>query len=104
MRPQPRFTGRRPISSYQAHNSISGSGRSILYVINFYVNIMWVCPIINAPAGRLLGAYDLGVATPRAVVHVGDKALHLTPHPSHPYREWETRVTKQLCTTVEDIV
>ncbi|GJW65465.1 putative reverse transcriptase domain-containing protein [Tanacetum coccineum] len=32
-----------------------------------------VCPIVNAPAGRLLGAYDLGVATPRAVVHAGDK-------------------------------
>ncbi|GJT12529.1 putative reverse transcriptase domain-containing protein [Tanacetum coccineum] len=32
-----------------------------------------VCPIVNAPVGRLLGAYDLGVATPRAVVHVGDK-------------------------------
>ncbi|GKA77845.1 putative reverse transcriptase domain-containing protein [Tanacetum coccineum] len=33
----------------------------------------WVCPIVNAPAGRLLGAYDLGVATPRAVVHADDK-------------------------------
>ncbi|GJX97132.1 reverse transcriptase domain-containing protein [Tanacetum coccineum] len=32
-----------------------------------------VCPIVNAPAGRLLGAYDLGVVTPRAVVHAGDK-------------------------------
>ncbi|GKC58918.1 hypothetical protein Tco_1086516 [Tanacetum coccineum] len=32
-----------------------------------------VCPIVNAPAGRLLGAYDLGVATPRALVHAGDK-------------------------------
>ncbi|GKC83197.1 hypothetical protein Tco_1138914 [Tanacetum coccineum] len=32
-----------------------------------------VCPIVNAPAGRLLGAYDLRVATPRAVVHAGDK-------------------------------
>ncbi|GJX02390.1 putative reverse transcriptase domain-containing protein [Tanacetum coccineum] len=73
MRPQPRFMGRRPISSYQAHNSISGLGRSILYVINCYVNIMWVCPIINAPSGRLLGAYDLGVGTPGAVVHAGDK-------------------------------
>ncbi|GJR41736.1 putative reverse transcriptase domain-containing protein [Tanacetum coccineum] len=30
-------------------------------------------PIVNAPAGRLLGAYDLGVVTPRAVVHAGDK-------------------------------
>ncbi|GKA34158.1 hypothetical protein Tco_0720587, partial [Tanacetum coccineum] len=29
--------------------------------------------ILNAPAGRLLGAYDLEVATPRAVVHAGDK-------------------------------
>ncbi|GJR10702.1 hypothetical protein Tco_0793354 [Tanacetum coccineum] len=38
-----------------------------------YVNIMWVCPIVNAIAGRLLGVYDLGVATPRAVVHAGDK-------------------------------
>ncbi|GKC51889.1 hypothetical protein Tco_1074634 [Tanacetum coccineum] len=34
---------------------------------------IWVCPIVNAPAGRLLGAYDLGVATPRALVHAGDK-------------------------------
>ncbi|GJS26101.1 hypothetical protein Tco_0486721 [Tanacetum coccineum] len=32
-----------------------------------------VCPIVNAPAGRLLGAYDLGVATPRALVHADDK-------------------------------
>ncbi|GJZ99059.1 hypothetical protein Tco_0671610 [Tanacetum coccineum] len=31
------------------------------------------CPIVNAPAGSLLGAYDLGVATPRALVHTGDK-------------------------------
>ncbi|GJZ01483.1 zinc finger, CCHC-type containing protein, partial [Tanacetum coccineum] len=38
-------------------------------------NINWtrVCPIVNAPAGRLLGGYDLGVATPRAVVHTGNK-------------------------------
>ncbi|GKD01706.1 hypothetical protein Tco_1171980, partial [Tanacetum coccineum] len=33
-----------------------------------------VCPIINAQAGRLLGAYDLGVATLRAMVYAGDKA------------------------------
>ncbi|GKA90781.1 hypothetical protein Tco_0812651 [Tanacetum coccineum] len=26
-----------------------------------------VCPIVNAPAGRLLGVYDIVVATPRAV-------------------------------------
>ncbi|GJV58036.1 hypothetical protein Tco_1459041 [Tanacetum coccineum] len=32
-----------------------------------------VCPIINAHARRLLGAYDLRVATPRAVVHGADK-------------------------------
>ncbi|GJS62667.1 reverse transcriptase domain-containing protein [Tanacetum coccineum] len=32
-----------------------------------------VCPIVNAPAGRLLGAYNLGVATPRVVVYTGDK-------------------------------
>ncbi|GKE24469.1 hypothetical protein Tco_1435981 [Tanacetum coccineum] len=32
-----------------------------------------VCPIVNALVGRLLGAYDLGVATPRALVHAGDK-------------------------------
>ncbi|GJY26993.1 putative reverse transcriptase domain-containing protein [Tanacetum coccineum] len=32
-----------------------------------------VCPILNAPASRLLGAYDLGVATSRAVVHACDK-------------------------------
>ncbi|GKB17115.1 MAK10-like protein [Tanacetum coccineum] len=29
-----------------------------------------VCPIVNAPASRLLGVYDLGVATPRALVYV----------------------------------
>ncbi|GJT39312.1 putative reverse transcriptase domain-containing protein [Tanacetum coccineum] len=28
---------------------------------------------VNAPAGRLLGAYDLGVVTPRALVHAGVK-------------------------------
>ncbi|GKB74909.1 hypothetical protein Tco_0936321, partial [Tanacetum coccineum] len=38
-----------------------------------YVNIIWVCPIVNALVGRLLGAYNLGVVTPRAVVHAGDK-------------------------------
>ncbi|GJR08382.1 hypothetical protein Tco_0791034 [Tanacetum coccineum] len=38
-----------------------------------YANNMWVCPIVNAPTGRLLSAYDLGVATPRALVHAGDK-------------------------------
>ncbi|GKB21225.1 putative reverse transcriptase domain-containing protein [Tanacetum coccineum] len=32
-----------------------------------------VCPIVNALAGRLLGAYDLKIATLRAVVHGGDK-------------------------------
>ncbi|GKF64113.1 hypothetical protein Tco_0187561, partial [Tanacetum coccineum] len=32
-----------------------------------------VCPIVNASANRLLGAYDLGDATPRALVHAGDK-------------------------------
>nr|GEU64390.1 putative reverse transcriptase domain-containing protein [Tanacetum cinerariifolium] len=32
-----------------------------------------VCPIVNAPAGRLLDAYDLGVGNPRAVVHADDK-------------------------------
>ncbi|GJU28250.1 retrovirus-related pol polyprotein from transposon TNT 1-94 [Tanacetum coccineum] len=30
-------------------------------------------PIVNAPAGRLLGAYDLEIAIPRALVHIGDK-------------------------------
>ncbi|GJT06697.1 hypothetical protein Tco_0841159 [Tanacetum coccineum] len=34
---------------------------------------IWVCPIVNALAGRLLGAHDLGVATPREVVFDGDK-------------------------------
>ncbi|GKC03861.1 hypothetical protein Tco_0995471 [Tanacetum coccineum] len=34
-----------------------------------------VCPIVNASAARLLGAYDLGVATPRALVHAGDKTI-----------------------------
>ncbi|GJZ94742.1 hypothetical protein Tco_0666945 [Tanacetum coccineum] len=38
-----------------------------------YMNIMWVCHNINAPAGRLLGAYDLGIVIPRAVVHADDK-------------------------------
>ncbi|GJU96557.1 hypothetical protein Tco_1321313 [Tanacetum coccineum] len=33
----------------------------------------WVCPIVNASAGRLLGAYDLRVATPKALVYAGDK-------------------------------
>ncbi|GKG00086.1 hypothetical protein Tco_0301776, partial [Tanacetum coccineum] len=32
-----------------------------------------VCPIVNAPARRLLGAYDLRVATPRALVYACDK-------------------------------
>ncbi|GJW27033.1 putative reverse transcriptase domain-containing protein [Tanacetum coccineum] len=32
-----------------------------------------VCPIVNALVGTLLGAYDLEVATPRALVHAGDK-------------------------------
>ncbi|GJW12555.1 putative reverse transcriptase domain-containing protein [Tanacetum coccineum] len=32
-----------------------------------------VFSIVNAPAGRVLGAYDLKVATPRAMVHAGDK-------------------------------
>ncbi|GJX48551.1 hypothetical protein Tco_0273741 [Tanacetum coccineum] len=32
-----------------------------------------VCPIVNAPVGRLLGAYDLRVATLRELVHAGDK-------------------------------
>ncbi|GJZ37764.1 hypothetical protein Tco_0583955 [Tanacetum coccineum] len=32
-----------------------------------------VCPIVNALAGRLLGAYDFGVVTPRVVVYAGDK-------------------------------
>ncbi|GJX46464.1 hypothetical protein Tco_0271654 [Tanacetum coccineum] len=32
------------------------------------------CPIINAPVlVGFLGAYNLGVATPRAMVHAGDK-------------------------------
>ncbi|GJX58937.1 hypothetical protein Tco_0290327 [Tanacetum coccineum] len=39
---------------------------------NRRVEVM-VCPIVNALAGRLLGAYDLGVATLRAVVYAGDK-------------------------------
>nr|GEW22067.1 reverse transcriptase domain-containing protein [Tanacetum cinerariifolium] len=38
-----------------------------------YHHLSRVCPIVNAPAGRLLGTYDLGVATPRAMVHAGDK-------------------------------
>ncbi|GKF45773.1 hypothetical protein Tco_0135575, partial [Tanacetum coccineum] len=28
-------------------------------------------PYVNAPDGRPLGAYDLGVATPRALVYAG---------------------------------
>ncbi|GJU99912.1 hypothetical protein Tco_1329183 [Tanacetum coccineum] len=38
-----------------------------------YHHLSRVCPIVNAPAGRLLGVYDLGVATPRALVHTGNK-------------------------------
>ncbi|GJV30919.1 hypothetical protein Tco_1391319 [Tanacetum coccineum] len=37
------------------------------------LKITVVCPIVNASAGRLLGAYDLVIATPRVVVHAGDK-------------------------------
>ncbi|GJS52181.1 hypothetical protein Tco_0625543 [Tanacetum coccineum] len=37
------------------------------------VEVIWVCPIVNALAGRLLGAYDLKIVTLRAVVHGGDK-------------------------------
>ncbi|GKB85357.1 hypothetical protein Tco_0957629 [Tanacetum coccineum] len=37
------------------------------------LHLLVVFPIVNAPAGRLLGAYDLEVVTPRAVVHVDDK-------------------------------
>ncbi|GJS46219.1 hypothetical protein Tco_0596340 [Tanacetum coccineum] len=37
------------------------------------LHLLVVCPIVNAPAGRLLGAYDIGAATPRAVEHAGDK-------------------------------
>nr|GEX90300.1 hypothetical protein [Tanacetum cinerariifolium] len=32
-----------------------------------------VCPNVNAPANRILGAYDLEIAIPRAVVHDDDK-------------------------------
>ncbi|GKF89082.1 hypothetical protein Tco_0263045, partial [Tanacetum coccineum] len=32
-----------------------------------------VCNIVNASVGRILGAYDLEVATPRAMVHAGNK-------------------------------
>ncbi|GKC12912.1 hypothetical protein Tco_1009694, partial [Tanacetum coccineum] len=32
-----------------------------------------VCPIVKALVGRFLGAYDLGVATRRVLVHTGDK-------------------------------
>ncbi|GKC82930.1 hypothetical protein Tco_1138647, partial [Tanacetum coccineum] len=38
-----------------------------------YLHLSRVYPIVNAPAGRLLGAYDLGIAIPRALVHAGDK-------------------------------
>ncbi|GJU85495.1 hypothetical protein Tco_1293041 [Tanacetum coccineum] len=37
------------------------------------LSAMMVCPIVNALASRILGAYDLGVATPRALVYAGDK-------------------------------
>ncbi|GJX85351.1 hypothetical protein Tco_0336125 [Tanacetum coccineum] len=36
-----------------------------------YVNIMWLPYCKCSSAGRLLGAYNLGVATPRALVYVG---------------------------------
>nr|GEW97599.1 zinc finger, CCHC-type [Tanacetum cinerariifolium] len=32
-----------------------------------------VCPNVNAPASRILGAYDLEIAIPRVVVHDDDK-------------------------------
>nr|GEY53989.1 hypothetical protein [Tanacetum cinerariifolium] len=34
-----------------------------------------VCPIVNAPPGRLVGAYDLRVAIPRVFVHAGDMTI-----------------------------
>ncbi|GKA93604.1 hypothetical protein Tco_0815590 [Tanacetum coccineum] len=45
----------------------------ILSLLLEFLGQFMVCPIVNAPAGRLLGAYNLGVATSRAVVHAGDK-------------------------------
>ncbi|GJT26454.1 putative reverse transcriptase domain-containing protein [Tanacetum coccineum] len=37
-----------------------------------YVNIMWLPYCKCSSAGRLLGAYNLGVAIPKALVHAGD--------------------------------
>ncbi|GKB67231.1 hypothetical protein Tco_0928643 [Tanacetum coccineum] len=33
--------------------------------------LLEICLNVNAPAGRLLGAYDLGFATTRALVYAG---------------------------------
>ncbi|GKA65991.1 hypothetical protein Tco_0765698 [Tanacetum coccineum] len=38
-----------------------------------YHHMSRVCPNVNAPAGRLLGVYDLAVVTPRELVYTGDK-------------------------------
>ncbi|GKB20701.1 reverse transcriptase domain-containing protein, partial [Tanacetum coccineum] len=50
----------------------------------------WVCSIVNAPAGRLLGAYNLGVATPRAVVHADDKTSGDASRLATASRGWGT--------------
>ncbi|GJS16580.1 hypothetical protein Tco_0411052 [Tanacetum coccineum] len=59
------------------------------YYVDYVPGVGWLRPLlevssrspiftvfslgVNAPAGRLLGAYDFGVVTPRALVHAGVK-------------------------------
>nr|GEU41287.1 retrovirus-related Pol polyprotein from transposon TNT 1-94 [Tanacetum cinerariifolium] len=58
-----------PVSAARPINTVASKP---LRLFVHYVEI--ICAgIIICRAGRLLGAYDLRVATPRAVVHVGDK-------------------------------
>ncbi|GJZ13597.1 hypothetical protein Tco_0548827 [Tanacetum coccineum] len=55
------------------HSEGMGALTGVIYRKSKYLEIIRVHPIVNALVGRLLGAHDLGVATPRAVVHAGDK-------------------------------
>ncbi|GKC03466.1 hypothetical protein Tco_0995076 [Tanacetum coccineum] len=48
----------------------------IMRCVEIICVVIFICrgsALYIAPAGRLLGAYDIGVATPRAVVHASDK-------------------------------
>nr|GEU54913.1 reverse transcriptase domain-containing protein [Tanacetum cinerariifolium] len=64
--PSSRFGGIRNVD-------LNSCGNDNLCAYDCYVNIMWYdCSCLHR-AGRLLGAHDLGVATPRVLVHASDK-------------------------------